>query len=248
MEEVTEIKNGQRKLVRRVRIPGYVLVRMDLTDESWGAVRTPRASPASSATPTSRSPLTPRRGLLDARARPLEPAEGGRGRRQAAAGQGRRLRGRRVGHRHGGPVRDAAGDDLRDQRRTRRSSRCSSRSSAARPRSSCRSTRSPRSDVQRPAVAQRAGRTTAIQSLGPDMPPKKKVTGCHQAADQGRRGHAGAADRPRAGPARRQHHGVLQGVQRRDRVAARQRHPRGDHGLRGPLLHLHHEDPAGRAS
>jgi transcriptional antiterminator NusG len=39
MEEVTEIKNAQRKVVRRVRIPGYVLVRMDLTDESWGAVR-----------------------------------------------------------------------------------------------------------------------------------------------------------------------------------------------------------------
>jgi transcriptional antiterminator NusG len=39
MEEVTEIKGGQRKLVRRVRMPGYVLVRMDLTDESWGAVR-----------------------------------------------------------------------------------------------------------------------------------------------------------------------------------------------------------------
>ena len=39
MEEVIEIKNAQRKVVRRVRIPGYVLVRMDLTDESWGAVR-----------------------------------------------------------------------------------------------------------------------------------------------------------------------------------------------------------------
>ena len=39
MEEVTEIKNGQKKLVRRVRMPGYVLVRMDLTDASWGAVR-----------------------------------------------------------------------------------------------------------------------------------------------------------------------------------------------------------------
>jgi transcriptional antiterminator NusG len=39
MEEVTEIKNGVRKQVRRVRMPGYVLVRMDLTDESWGAVR-----------------------------------------------------------------------------------------------------------------------------------------------------------------------------------------------------------------
>ncbi|MGO1317762.1 MAG: transcription termination/antitermination protein NusG [Cellulomonadaceae bacterium] len=39
MEEVTEVKNAQKKTVRRVRIPGYVLVRMDLTDESWGAVR-----------------------------------------------------------------------------------------------------------------------------------------------------------------------------------------------------------------
>lgn len=39
MEDVVEIKNGQRKQVRRVRIPGYVLVRMELTDESWGAVR-----------------------------------------------------------------------------------------------------------------------------------------------------------------------------------------------------------------
>lgn len=39
MEEVIEIKNTVRKTVRRVRIPGYVLVRMELTDESWGAVR-----------------------------------------------------------------------------------------------------------------------------------------------------------------------------------------------------------------
>jgi transcription termination/antitermination protein NusG len=39
MEEVVEIKNAQRKVVKRVRIPGYVLVRMELTDESWGAVR-----------------------------------------------------------------------------------------------------------------------------------------------------------------------------------------------------------------
>jgi len=39
METVTEIKGGQRKQVTRVRMPGYVLVRMELTDESWGAVR-----------------------------------------------------------------------------------------------------------------------------------------------------------------------------------------------------------------
>jgi transcription termination/antitermination protein NusG len=38
-EEVSEIKNGQRKLVKRNVFPGYVLVRMDLTDESWSAVR-----------------------------------------------------------------------------------------------------------------------------------------------------------------------------------------------------------------
>jgi transcriptional antiterminator NusG len=39
IEEVAEIKNGQRKLVKRTVLPGYVLVRMDLTDESWSAVR-----------------------------------------------------------------------------------------------------------------------------------------------------------------------------------------------------------------
>ncbi|QDP77408.1 transcription termination/antitermination protein NusG [Nocardia otitidiscaviarum] len=38
-EEVTEIKNGQKKNVNRKVLPGYILVRMDLNDESWGAVR-----------------------------------------------------------------------------------------------------------------------------------------------------------------------------------------------------------------
>lgn len=39
MEDVVEIKNGQRKLVTRVRIPSYVLVRMDLNEDSWSVVR-----------------------------------------------------------------------------------------------------------------------------------------------------------------------------------------------------------------
>jgi transcriptional antiterminator NusG len=39
MEDVVEIKNGQRKLVNRVRIPGYVLVRMDLNEDSWSVIR-----------------------------------------------------------------------------------------------------------------------------------------------------------------------------------------------------------------
>ncbi|KRE35863.1 antitermination protein NusG [Janibacter sp. Soil728] len=39
IDEVTEIKAGQKKVRKQPRMPGYVLVRMDLTDESWGAVR-----------------------------------------------------------------------------------------------------------------------------------------------------------------------------------------------------------------
>jgi transcriptional antiterminator NusG len=39
MEEVMEVKNGQRKMVTRVRIPGYVLVRMNLTEHTWSVVR-----------------------------------------------------------------------------------------------------------------------------------------------------------------------------------------------------------------
>ncbi|QDE35664.1 transcription termination/antitermination protein NusG [Microbacterium foliorum] len=39
MEDVVEIKNGQRKMVTRVRIPGYVLVRMELTEDTWSVVR-----------------------------------------------------------------------------------------------------------------------------------------------------------------------------------------------------------------
>jgi transcription termination/antitermination protein NusG len=38
-EEVTEIKNGKRAQVNRKVLPGYLLVRMELNDESWGAVR-----------------------------------------------------------------------------------------------------------------------------------------------------------------------------------------------------------------
>ncbi|WP_283818603.1 transcription termination/antitermination protein NusG [Jatrophihabitans telluris] len=38
-EEVIEIKNGKRQQINRKVFPGYILVRMDLTDDSWGAVR-----------------------------------------------------------------------------------------------------------------------------------------------------------------------------------------------------------------
>lgn len=38
-EEVWEFRKGEKKKVRRIKLPGYVLVRMDLDDETWGAVR-----------------------------------------------------------------------------------------------------------------------------------------------------------------------------------------------------------------
>ena len=50
-EEVTEIKNGKRQQVQRKVLPGYILVRMELNDESWCACATRRASPGSSAPP-----------------------------------------------------------------------------------------------------------------------------------------------------------------------------------------------------
>ena len=68
----------------------------------------------------------------------------------------------------------------------------------------------------------------------------------HQAPDPGRAGQPGAAGRSCARPARGQHHGVLQGVQRPDRAGERPHHAGRDHGLRGPQLRLHHEDAAGR--
>jgi transcriptional antiterminator NusG len=58
IEEVTEIKNGVRKQVNRKVLPGYILVRMELTDESWSAVRnTPGVTGIVGAT-SKPSPLT----------------------------------------------------------------------------------------------------------------------------------------------------------------------------------------------
>ena len=116
MEEVTEIKNGQRKQVRRVRIPGYVLVRMDLTDESWGAVRhTPGVTGFVGHT---HQPVAaePRRGLLDAG--PDAWSARTKPRPQAAAEV--KVVDFEVGESvtvMEGPFETLPGDDLRDQRR-----------------------------------------------------------------------------------------------------------------------------------
>ena len=200
-EEVTEIKNGQRKQVQRKVFPGYILVRMDLTDESWGAVRnTPGVT-----------------GFVGATAQPV-PAVHRRGRQDPRPGQPRRHGGREGRQRQGRRAVDfEVGESvtvmdgpfatlpatINEINADARSSRCWSRSSAGRRPSSCRSARSPRSEPYRPrdsSCPPEEGRNASEEEAHRD----------HQAADQGRHGQPGPAGRPRARPARRQHHGVLQ--------------------------------------
>jgi transcriptional antiterminator NusG len=58
-EEVAEIKNGKRQTVKRNVFPGYLLVRMEMTDESWSAVRyTPAVTGFVGPSSSKPSPLT----------------------------------------------------------------------------------------------------------------------------------------------------------------------------------------------
>ena len=125
-EEVAEIKNGQRKMVKRTVLPGYVLVRMDLTDESWAAVRhTPSVTgfvghshqPVPLSMDEVENMLAPAV-VAAAEAEAVAAGTGQRRRRhRQEAGRGRRLRRLRLGHGRRRPVRHAARDDHRDQRR-----------------------------------------------------------------------------------------------------------------------------------
>ena len=84
MEEVVEIKNGQTKHVKRNKFPGYVLVRMDLTDESWGVCATRPGVTGFVGNAHHPTPLTPGRGRQDARPGGREQAAGGRRGRRAS--------------------------------------------------------------------------------------------------------------------------------------------------------------------
>ena len=58
IEEVVEIKNNKRRVVPRKRMPGYVLVRMVMTNESWYVVRNTRGVTGFVGTGTKPTPLT----------------------------------------------------------------------------------------------------------------------------------------------------------------------------------------------
>ena len=224
-------------------LPGYILVRMDLTDESWGAVRNTPGVTGFVGHAHQPVAAAARRGLHDARPE-LAAGEAGAGEPPADGRPDVRVVDFEVGESvtvMDGPFATLPGHDHRDQRRH---PEAQGAGLDLRPGDPGRAVVQPgHQDLSQRTSRRPAPPARRPRQKDPNMPPKKKkVSGCHQAADPGRRGHPGPAGRPRARPARRQHHGVLQGVQRRDRVAARQRHPGRDHGLRGPLVHLRHQD------
>ncbi len=127
MEDVVEIKNGQRKMVTRVRIPGYVLVRMELNEDTWSVVRHTPGVTGFVGNAHNPTPLrfeeaftmlkSPRRGQGGRARQGRRPSRRSRGRpRHPRRG---RLRGRRDDHDQGRLLRGPARHDQRDQARER---------------------------------------------------------------------------------------------------------------------------------
>lgn len=141
-EEVVQIKNGDRKTIRQNKLPGYVLVRMDLTNESWGVVRNTPGVTGFVGNAYDPYPLT-----LDEIVKMLAPEAEEKAAREAAEAEGKPARPARSrsrcwtskwATRSPSPTARSPRSRPRSTRSTptRRRSRASSRSSAARPRSS----------------------------------------------------------------------------------------------------------------
>ncbi|MFI0710961.1 transcription termination/antitermination protein NusG [Streptomyces inhibens] len=90
-EEVAQIKNGERKTIRQNKLPGYVLVRMDLTNESWGVVRNTPGVTGFVGNAYDPYPLT-----LDEIVKMLAPEAEEKAAKEAAAAEGRPAPSRKV--------------------------------------------------------------------------------------------------------------------------------------------------------
>ncbi|WP_431042785.1 transcription termination/antitermination protein NusG [Streptomyces sp. P1-3] len=90
-EEVVQIKNGDRRTVRQNKLPGYVLVRMDLTNESWGVVRNTPGVTGFVGNAYDPYPLT-----LDEIVKMLAPEAEEKAAKEAAAAEGRPAPSRKV--------------------------------------------------------------------------------------------------------------------------------------------------------
>ena len=214
-ETVVEMKAGKRRNVERKFFPGYVLVQMEMSDETLA----PRAQHAEGD--------RLRRRLLEG-ARPAD-AGGGRldppshRRVEGEAEAALRVRARRAGEDHRRTLQGVHGARSRTSTSSAPRSASSSPSSEDRLRWNWSSFRF-RSSKRRQ------------QENG------KKGNRLRQAPDRGGEGHSGSARRHGARPAGRQHHGLLQGLQREDREGRGAHHPRRRHGVLGPVVLLHHED------
>jgi transcriptional antiterminator NusG len=127
MEESIEIRNGQRKLVTKVRVPGYVLVRMDMNEDSWALVRHTPAVTGFVGNSQSPTPLRPAEAfdMLKVLFTPEEPeveqqvagqAQQGPACSQECSGQ-HRFRDWREHFDQGRILRGSAWNDFRDQAR-----------------------------------------------------------------------------------------------------------------------------------
>ncbi len=97
------------------------------------------------------------------------------------------------------------------------------------------------------SVSQVFNRGAARRSYPLGVNHGKESHGLHQTADSCRQGQPGAAGRSSPGPGWRQHHGVLQRIQRRDPEDGAGHSDAGrHHGLFGQELHVHHQDAAAR--
>ena len=126
LEDVVELKNGKRQVVSRKVFPGYLMVRMDLDDDSWYVVRnTPGVTGfvGLGARPT---PLSPRE------VENILAVKVGRGRHRKEDPSPPRVRGGRVGPGQGKARSPTSAAPSRRSTRTSSSSRCWSTSSAAR--------------------------------------------------------------------------------------------------------------------
>ena len=149
-EEVVQIKNGDRKTIKQNKLPGYVLVRMDLTNESWGVVRNTPGVTGFVGNAYDPYPLT-----LDEIVKMLAPEAEEKAAREAAEAEGKPAPQRKVevqvlDFEVGDSVTVTDGPfatlqaTINEINPTPRRSRAWWRSSAARPRSSSPSTRSRR--------------------------------------------------------------------------------------------------------
>jgi transcription antitermination factor NusG len=205
-EEVVELRNGKKVTSKRLLYPGYVLVEMEMNDELWHAVKnTPRVTGFVGGG-NSAGAAERRRSEFH----PVPPGDFGR----AAASQDD-VRKERVGAHHRRAVRQLLRQGGRNQSRAQHAARDWSRFSAA-PRRwnwiSCQ--------------------VEKIRSQGFKM--AKKVTGSVKLQIPAGKATPAPPVGTALGPAGRQHHGVLQGVQRQDlgEGPGRADHPGGDHDFR----------------